>query len=359
MLFDVLSYFYLEGRPIRIEPMGRGHVNRTYHVDTDAGREYTLQRISRVAFHHPDQVVANIAAVTEYLSRTAGPEEEILRLVHTVDGGYYHVDAEGEYWRVYRYLGGGICLELPRTPADFYQCATAFGRFQEKLSGFPADTLYETIPNFHNTVERFQNFRRVIDADPLGLARTARREIDFALEREKRAGTLTVMRERGELPLRVTHNDTKLNNILLDDKTRRARCVLDLDTVMPGLSVLDFGDAVRFGASTAPEDERDLSRVTVDPTMFRTYTEGFLAACGRSLTGVELENLVRGAWVISLELGTRFLADYLEGDVYFAAHRPGHNFDRAAAQFRLASEIEKKRQQLETIVRESADAILA
>jgi Ser/Thr protein kinase RdoA (MazF antagonist) len=357
MTEEILRHFRIRGEPVSAESVLAGHINRTYHVITDAGCEYTLQRISRVAFHHPEQLIANIAAVTEHLRRTAPPEEEVLQLVPADGGRYFYVDPEGEYWRVYRYLSGGVCLNLPRTPQDFYQCALAFGRFQERLSDFPADQLYETIPNFHNTIERFRAFRAVVARDKLGLADRARREIDFALEREEKAGGLIELLRRGELPLRVTHNDTKLNNVLLDEKTGRARAVLDLDTVMPGLAVQDFGDAVRFGASTAPEDERDLDKVTIDLDMFRTYTEGFLAACGRSLTPCEIDSLVMGAWSISLELGTRFLGDYLEGDAYFASHRPGQNFDRAAAQFRLAAEIERKWDELQAIVRETAAAM--
>lgn len=358
MMNEILCHFQIDGNPVREEPVGSGHVNRTYHVVTDVGREYTLQRISRVAFHHPEELVENIAAVTDYLSKTAGDGEEVLHLIPAEDGRFFYIDAEGEYWRLYDYLTGGLCLDLPRTPADFYQCALAFGRFQERLADFPADTLYETIPNFHNTVERLRTFRAVVERDRLGLAHTAQREIAFVLNRERQAGILTAMRDRGELPLRVTHNDTKLNNVFLDSRTGKARCVLDLDTVMPGLAVLDFGDAVRFGASTAPEDERDLSKVSVDLGMFRTYTEGFLTACGKSLTETEIENLVLGAWTISVELGSRFLADYLEGDAYFSIHRPGQNLDRARAQFKLAADIERQWETMQAIVRETAAKLL-
>ncbi len=351
---EIVRQFQIQGAPVALEPFGTGHINRTYHVTCDSGREYTLQRISRVAFHHPEQLIANIAAVTAYLSRFAGEGEEVLQLVPALDGGFFYVDAQGEYWRLYEFLSGGICLDQPRSREDFYQCALAFGRFQELLADFPADTLYETIPDFHNTVKRLETFRAVVAADPLGRAAEAEAEIEFCLSREQEGGCLCRMLERGELPLRVTHNDTKLNNVLLDGESGKARAVLDLDTVMPGLAVLDFGDAIRFGASTAAEDERDLSRVSIDLALFETYTEGFLTACGRSLTPQELDCLVLGVKVISLELASRFLADHLQGDRYFAIHRPGQNLDRARAQFRLVADVERQWDAMQRIVRDTA-----
>lgn len=350
---EILRHFRIQGEPVAVEPLGTGHINRTYHVTCDSGKEYTLQRVSRVAFHHPEQLIANIAAVTDYLANLAGEDEEVLHLITTHDGGYFYVDGEGEYWRLYEFLSGGLCLDQPRNREDFYQCALAFGRFQELLADFPADTLYETIPDFHNTVKRLQTFRQVVAEDPLGRAAQVQPEIEFCLSREEEAGTLCRMLDRGELPLRVTHNDTKLNNVLLDGETGKARAVLDLDTVMPGLAVLDFGDAIRFGASTAPEDEQDLSKVSIDLGMFEAYTDGFLTACGKSLTKNELDTLVLGVKIISLELGSRFLADHLQGDHYFAIHRPNQNLDRARAQFKLAADVERQRDAMERIVRET------
>ena len=339
---EILCQFQIEGEPVSMQPFGTGHVNRTYHVVCDSGKEYTLQRISRVAFHNPEQLMANIAAVTEYLSRMVDSGEEVLHLVPALDGKYFFVDETGEYWRLYSFLSGGICLDLPRSREDFYQCAMAFGRFQELLTDFPADTLYETIPGFHNTIQRMETFRAAVEADPLGRAGDIRAEIEFCLEREEEAGELCRLQARGELPLRVAHNDTKLNNVLLDGATGKAKAVLDLDTVMPGLAVVDFGDAVRFGASTAAEDEMDLSKVSLDLGMFEAFTDGFLAACGHHLTPKELECLPLGVKIITLELATRFLVDHLQGDKYFAIHRPGHNLDRARTQLKLVADMEAK-----------------
>lgn len=351
---EVLRQFCMDGAPVAVESYGTGHVNRTYHITCDSGKEYTLQRISRVAFHHPEQLIANIAAVTEYLSRLVGKGEQVLHLVPTLDGSFYTVDSQGEYWRMYAFLSGGICLDLPRNREDFYQCAMAFGRFQELLSDFPADTLYETIPGFHNTIQRMQAFREAVQQDPLGRAKEIQREIDFCLAREEEAGELCRMQARGELPLRVTHNDTKLNNVLLDGNTGKAMAVLDLDTVMPGLAAVDFGDAIRFGASTAPEDETDLDKVSLDLGMFEAYTDGFLTACGHSLTDKELECLTLGVKIITLELATRFLVDHLQGDQYFAIHRPGQNLDRARTQLKLVADIEAKWDAMQEIVKKMA-----
>lgn len=244
-------------------------------------------------------------------------------------------------------------METPESNADFYESAIAFGRFQELLKDFPAETLHETIPLFHNTVDRYRLFKEAFKTDRIGRAATAEREIEFIMARENEAGTICDLLDSGELPLRVTHNDTKLNNVLLDRKTRKALCVLDLDTVMSGSSLYDFGDSIRFGAATAAEDEPDLSKMTLDLERFRVYTEGYLTAC-TGLTAKETELLPLGAKIITLELAVRFLTDYLDGDRYFKTAYPEHNLVRARAQLKLVADMELKWDEMKKIVAEVA-----
>ena len=273
-----------------------------------------------------------------------------MRLVKTLNNAAY-LEYEGEFWRVYDFVEDSICLQQAETPEDFYESAVAFGSFQQQLKDFPAATLHETIPNFHNTADRYRIFKGAISADKAGRAKDVQAEIDFALAREAEAGTLVRLLAEGKLPLRVTHNDTKLNNVMLNAKTRKSLCVIDLDTVMPGLSLYDFGDSIRFGAASAEEDEQDLSKVEMRLDLFETYTKGFLGACP-GLTELERELLPLGAKLMTLECGVRFLTDYLDGDHYFAIHRPGQNLDRARTQFKLVADMEAKWQQMHEIVQE-------
>ena len=342
--------FQLEGTPVECKVFGHGHINFTLRVKTDTGAEYVLQRINQYVFKDPVRLMANVGAVTAYLKERVSDPRAALHFLPAKDGKFYHVDEKGQYWRMYDFVGG-FCLDAPESDEDFYQSALAFGRFQEMLSQFPAETLYETIPEFHNTIYRYGTFRETLAADPCGRAAGVRQDIDFILRREESAGVLQRMRESGELPLRVTHNDTKLNNVLLDKKTRKSLCVLDLDTVMPGLSLYDFGDSIRFGANDCAEDEPDLSKVNFSLPLFETYTEGFLAAAGGALTDLEKETLVWGAKLMTLECGIRFLTDYLEGDHYFKVHREGHNLDRCRTQFKLVSDMEKYWDDMKAIVK--------
>ena len=233
---------------------------------------------------------------------------------------------------------------------DFYDSGVAFGNFQKMLADYPAKTLHETIPNFHNTPSRFRDFQKAVQEDKMGRAASAQEEIAFALARENDTKVLTDLLKAGELPLRVTHNDTKLNNILFDENTKKAICIIDLDTVMPGLSHYDFGDSIRFGASTGAEDEKDLSKIEMDLALFEAFTKGYLEGCGGSLTEKEIEMLPMGAKLMTYECGIRFLADYLEGDVYFKIHREGHNLDRARTQFKLVKDMEDKWTEMAAIV---------
>ena len=347
--------FVLKGEPVSCEPCGHGHINQTLKIDTDAGAEYILQRINKYVFKDPVRLMENISAVTEYLREQVTDPRMALHFVPTHDGRFYHVDEQGEYWRMYDFVGG-FCLDMPETKEDFYQSALAFGRFQSMLAQFPAETLHETIPEFHNTIDRYRQFKEVIRKDPCGRLAGVQAEVDFLLEREELGGTLQRMRQAGELPLRVTHNDTKLNNVLLDRKTRKSLCVLDLDTVMPGLSLYDFGDSIRFGAATAAEDEKDLSKMNMDLEMFAVYTKGYMEACP-TLTDKEVEMMPMGALLMTLECGMRFLTDYIDGDHYFRTAYPEHNLDRARTQLKLVADMQNKWEVMNRIVAETASQV--
>ena len=344
--------FKLNGEPVSCEVCGNGHINSTVKIDTDTGAEYVLQRINKYVFKDPVRLMSNISAVTEYLRERVTDPRMALHFIPTHDGQFYHVDEQGEYWRMYDFVGG-FCLDMPETKEDFYQSALAFGRFQSMLAQFPADTLHETIPEFHNTIDRYRQFKEIIAKDPCGRLAGVQAEVDFLLEREKLGGTLQRMRESGELPLRVTHNDTKLNNVLLDRKSRKSLCVLDLDTVMPGLSLYDFGDSIRFGAATAAEDEKDLSKMSMDLEMFEVYTKGYMEACP-TLTDKEVEMMPMGALLMTLECGMRFLTDYIDGDHYFRTAYPEHNLDRARTQLKLVADMQNKWEEMNRIVAETA-----
>ena len=270
--------------------------------------------------------------------------------MQTKEGLYFHLDSRGEYWRMYEFISG-ICLNAPECDEDLYQSALAFGQFQYLLRDFPAETLHETIPNFHNTIDRYVQFKASVTADSVGRRTTAAAEIAQLLSWEEKAGTLERLRNAGELPLRVTHNDTKLNNVLLNEFTHKNLCVLDLDTVMPGLSLYDFGDAIRFGASTAAEDEPKLSKVSLNLHLFQVYTKGYLEAVP-SLTDKEIEMLPLSAFIMTVEVAVRFLKDYLDGDLYFKIKRPDHNLIRARNQIALAADMERKLPQMTKIIEE-------
>ncbi len=349
-LQQILSQFSLMGTAVSGTRYGKGHINETYLIATDHGHSYILQRINESVFKDVDGLMGNIEAVTDFLRSKESNDRAVLQLVKTLEGKPYLRHTDNTVWRVYVFVADAICLQAPETPEDFYQSAVAFGRFQQLLVDFPAETLVETIPNFHNTKERYRQFYQVLERDPMGRAKQVQAEIDFAIRHENEAGILVDLLESGKLPLRVTHNDTKLNNVMLDAETRKALCVVDLDTVMPGSSLYDYGDSIRFGAATGEEDAQDAHRVSLDLTLFESYTKGFLSACP-GLTPLEVELMPTGAKIITLECGLRFLTDYLDGDRYFANRRPGQNLDRCRTQFHMVADMEKKWEKMHEIVR--------
>ena len=349
-MLAVLHSFRMDGEPVSCEPYGSGHINVTYLVVTQSGRRYILQMINHHTFRDVAGLMENISSVTEHLRRKSGDPRRALTLVPTTSGACY-LCVQGEYWRMYNFVEDTICLQLPETDEDFYQSAVGFGTFQRMLADFPAANLHETIPNFHNTPDRFRAFIETVERDPMHLAKNVQPEIKFALDRQAEMATIQNALAVGELPLRVTHNDTKLNNVLLDAATRQALCVIDLDTVMPGSSLFDFGDSIRFGAATAAEDEQDLSKVEMSLERFRVFTRGYVRSCP-GLTAKELELLPLGAKTMTMECGIRFLADYLDGDHYFAIHRDGQNLYRCRTQFKLVADMEKKWAEMQKIAKE-------
>lgn len=356
---EAAEQFDLGGRISNIQEYGNGHINDTFLLCIEEAdkteKKAILQRMNHEVFQQPVQVMENILQVTSYLKKkiteTGGdPERETLNVYPARDGKPYYRDEDGNYWRAYAFIDHAVSYDAVERPEIFYESARAFGRFQRMLAQFPSDTLHETIVGFHDTKARFARFEQVVSEDKCGRAAEVRAEIDFVLARKETAEVLGRMQQEGQLPLRVTHNDTKLNNILMDEATGKAACIIDLDTVMPGLSVHDFGDAIRFGANTGAEDETDLSKVSCDLSLFALYTKGFLEGCDGSLTQEEIRALPIGARAMTLECGMRFLTDYLEGDVYYKIHRPKHNLDRCRSQFKLLADMEEKQSEMERIV---------
>ena len=344
-----------------VKPFGEGHINETYAVympgpeGTDVPR-YVLQRVNIHVFKNPAQVMENIFSVTEYLREVIRKEggdldRETLSYIKTKSGDTYFEDADGQPWRCLHYVQNSICHQTVEEPQQFYQSARSFGHFLKQLGDYPAEHLYETIPRFHDTVKRFQDFSEAVRKDVKNRAGQCREEIDFALAREADCGVLMNQLQEGILPLRVTHNDTKLNNILFDADTDQGLCIIDLDTIMPGLAANDFGDSIRFGASTAEEDEPDLSKVHFDIHLYELYVKGYLEMARDVLTPAEIDSLPWGARLMTLECGMRFLADYLQGDVYFKTAYPDHNLVRARTQFRLVKEMEEQFDSMYEILR--------
>lgn len=358
-LQDALNAFDFGGQVVGAVRYGSGHINDTFCVHTQPGedpcRRFILQRISSAAFHHPEQVMANIVGVTSYLGKViaeAGgdPTRETMCVYATKDGKNFYTDPEGGAWRVYPFIEDTKCLQSAETPELFAASARAFGRFQQMLKDYPADTLYETIPRFHDTEDRLAKLKAAVAADAMSRVKDVQAELDFVTAREADCSVALQALRDGKLPLRVTHNDTKLNNVLMDRKSGEGVCVIDLDTVMPGLSINDFGDSIRFGANHCAEDEKDLSKVNFDLSLFEVYTQGFLEGANGALTQAELDYLPWGAKLMTLECGIRFLTDYLEGDHYFRTHREGQNLDRCRTQFKLVADMENQWEAMKAVV---------
>ena len=355
-----IQNFDFEGKVIDKKPLKKGHINDTFCIvcetENKQNKKYILQKINTNIFKNPDELMENVVNVTSYIRKIVienggNPERETLNIIPTKNGENYYKDKDGDCFRVYKFIEDATTYDLVQNAQDFYESAVAFGNFQRLLSDFPANTLYETIPNFHNTVDRLNKLKQAIQKDAVNRVKNVKEEIDFVLNREKDCHIICDLLEKGEIPLRVTHNDTKLNNIMIDNKTKKAICVIDLETVMPGTVLNDFGDSIRFGASTALEDEQDLSKVECSMELFEAYTKGFIEGVKGNLTDKEKEMLPMGAKIITLECGIRFLTDYLQGDTYFKIDRDNHNLDRARTQFKLVLDMENKWEQMKNIVK--------
>ncbi len=354
---QIISAFALEGEVVQAQPFGSGHINDTIRVDLTSGESVVLQKLNTTVFPDPYGLMENSVHVTDFIreklkARGGDWERGTLQFVPCRDGRWVFDDGENGFWRVSRLVPDTMSYDLAENADMFRSSGAAFGRFMADLADFPAQTLHEVIPDFHNTVKRLETFRRSLEKDVCNRADSCREEIAFVLDHEALAHAIVDRIADGRLPLRVTHNDTKINNILMDAKTGESVCIIDLDTVMPGSCLYDFGDSIRFGATHALEDETDLYKVDVDPELFRAYAQGYLSETTDSLTDEEKHCLLTGAMVITFETGMRFLTDYLDGDVYFKTARPSHNLDRARTQFKLVRDMEDKKERLEQIVRD-------
>ena len=338
---------------------GHGHINDTFCVHTQPDDEpcvrFILQRMSAAAFRHPDEVMKNIIGVTDFLGKKIEKEggdrsHEAMEVMRPKSGEDFFTDSKGGAWRAYPFVEGTHCYQSAQTPEMFAASGRAFGHFQKMLADYPAETLFETIPHFHDTEDRLAKFKAALAEDKLGRAKNCPKDIDFVLDHAEDCSVCLKALREGVLPLRVTHNDTKLNNVLMDANTGEGICIVDLDTTMPGLSINDFGDSIRFGANHSAEDEKDLTKVNLDLELFDVYTEAFLDGCGGALTSAELDYMPWGAKLMTLECGIRFLTDYLVGDTYFATHYEGQNLDRTRTQFKLVSDMEAHWDELNAII---------
>lgn len=350
-LYDILQEFNIDSN---VSEYGNGHINDTYLVNPN---NYILQGINTEVFKNPEELMENIDRVTKFLREKiiksgGNPDRETLTVIPTINGEKFYRLNEKQAFRVYKFIEDTITIEDGSDLNNLYSAGKGFGKFQRMLSDFPSETLYETIKDFHNTPKRIEAFKASVKEDRVSRAKSCQAEIDFVLENCGFTDTVTKGLASGEIPLRVTHNDTKINNILFDKDTKEAICVIDLDTVMPGSALYDFGDALRIGGSTAAEDETDLSKVQFNVEAFRSFAKGFCEEMKESLTEKEIELLALSVKLLTFECGVRFLTDYLNGDTYFKIHRENHNLDRARNQFKLFEDIVKKENILKSIVKE-------
>ncbi len=355
----ILDNFAVAGRFVEFYPIKDGHINDTLTVVYDVDgveMKHLLQRINTTVFKNPDELMANVDCVTSYLRDkilAAGrdTERETLYCKPTVTGKKHYKDDKGRVWRLYNYVENSFSHNRIESPEVFFSAGKAFGDFQRLLADFPIGKLYETIPDFHNTGKRYKNLVNAIERDPEGRVKYVAEEIGFCYARRNETYVLTGKLTIGDIPLRVTHNDTKLNNILFDKTTNEPICVVDLDTVMPGLSLYDFGDAIRFGANTAAEDEKDVTKVSLDLGLYEQYVRGFLTTAGSSLVDEEVRLLPFAAKMMTLECGMRFLTDYIDGDVYFKTEYADHNLVRCHTQFALVADMEIKFEEMMEITK--------
>lgn len=354
----LIKSFAVGGTAKSVRPYGDGHINDTYLVETD-DKKYILQRINDSIFCDVDTLMSNIVKVLAHAKKniaTEGgdPDRETMTLIPTTDGKPY-LRADGGCWRVYLYIDNTVSLNLARSDEDFYESGAAFGKFARMLDGFDVDEIRDVIPDFHNTVSRYRNFVAAAEADKAGRRANCEDEIAFVTSHDYLAPKIVDMLGSGKIPKRVTHNDTKLNNVLLDATTGKAVAVIDLDTVMGGSVVYDFGDSVRFGCSTALEDEADLSKVHFSMRLFDVYSRGFIGAMKGVITPAEVDALPLGSVMMTYECGMRFLADYLSGDTYFKVAKPDHNLIRCRTQFRLVEEMLGNYDEMLAVVRKYAE----
>ena len=363
---EVLAAFALpEGQLKELAPYGSGHINDTFRVTYETEkrqRRYILQRMNKNIFEKPVELMENIVHVTEWIKKKSeenggDPERETLTVVCSRDGKPYYLDSEGQYWRIYLFVEGTTSYDQVEKPSDFYESAVSFGHFQRMLADFPAKSLHETIPDFHNTRKRLNTLFEHVEKDPCNRVHEVPDEIAYLSFVSDKAAELSELFANGEIPRRVTHNDTKANNVLFDKVTKEPLVVIDLDTIMPGMSMYDFGDAVRFIANTSAEDEPDTSKVFFDTGKFRAFAKGFIRETKDLLTEVELKNLVKASFSITVEQASRFLDDCLTGDHYFRYEYPKHNLVRARCQLQLAKDIEKKWSELEWIIQDVIDQL--
>jgi Ser/Thr protein kinase RdoA (MazF antagonist) len=365
-LKQVFSQFAIAGNFVRAQFLKVGHINDTYLVESlnrTSREQFIFQRINHFVFRDPERLMANFEKITRHIRtkleniQGRNPERETLNLLYSRSDKCFYLSPEGDYWRAYRFVGNAHIINVATHPEQAFEAGRAFGCFQKLLSDMDASSLHETIPFFHHTPRRFARLKEVLGKDVCARASEARDEIAFALEREPMTAIIADALAEGRLPLRITHNDTKINNVLFDDVTGKAVCVIDLDTTMPGSSLYDFGDMVRTTTSFASEDERDLSKARLEMEMFRALADGYLSEAADFLTPEEMELLVFSGRLVTYTIGLRFLTDFLEGDVYFRVHRPGQNLDRARAQFGLVRSMEEQERDLERCVRELLERV--
>lgn len=349
-ILNILEKFDFGSPVISCEQFGNGHINWTYRVETQSGTLFVLQRINTYVFQDPEGLMRNIELLTEFMRKKESDPRKVLELVQAKDGRNYIVTDDGEYWRVYVFVKDSVCYDQAETPELFCESGRAFGHFQNLLADFPVSLLVETIPNFHNTPVRYADFEEAVSKDKVHRAAGAKADIQNYLSQKPMASFLLDLEAAGKIPFRVTHNDTKINNVLFDRETGEALCIVDLDTTMPGFASMDFGDCIRYAGNNAAEDEPDLDKVFVRMDLFRTFAEGFCGVSAGSLTREELLVCPEAAKLITLETGLRFLTDYLKGDVYFHTAYPEHNLVRARTQFKLAMDMDRRMEEMRNVI---------